>query len=100
MDPPTPVGRCLGCERRLSERWIFWHCEDPAALDLPPLEAKTKDAAGASNGFYDPTSVKAAGVAPVCSDRFYLVPCGHSVRVRYDADAKRFRPSIPSGPDW
>eukprot|EP00959_Pyramimonas_sp_CCMP1952_P228838 4784561-Pyramimonas_sp.AAC.1 len=24
MDPPTPVGRYLGRENRLSERWIDW----------------------------------------------------------------------------
>eukprot|EP00959_Pyramimonas_sp_CCMP1952_P317740 6649993-Pyramimonas_sp.AAC.2 len=82
MDPPTPVSRHLGCERRLSERWIDWRGEDPTAVGpLPPKAKKTKGAAAASASFCDLSPVKAAGMTLVYTDRPYPVPGGQSARV-------------------
>eukprot|EP00959_Pyramimonas_sp_CCMP1952_P233862 4886999-Pyramimonas_sp.AAC.1 len=36
IDPPTAVGRYLGCEHRLSTQTIQWHGELPTVLDPPP----------------------------------------------------------------
>eukprot|EP00959_Pyramimonas_sp_CCMP1952_P310912 6506669-Pyramimonas_sp.AAC.1 len=36
IDPPTAVGRYLGCERRLSVQTIEWRGELPAVLGPPP----------------------------------------------------------------
>ena len=36
MNPPTAVGRYLGCEHRVSERWIDGQGENPTVLDPPP----------------------------------------------------------------
>ena len=36
LDPPTKVGRYLGCEHRVSEKWIDWQGENPTVLDPPP----------------------------------------------------------------
>ena len=36
MDNPEPVGRYLGCEHRISERWIDWQGTNPTVLDPPP----------------------------------------------------------------
>ena len=43
LDPPTAVGRYLGCEHRLSTQQVEWQGELPAVLDPPP--PKTKKAA-------------------------------------------------------
>eukprot|EP00959_Pyramimonas_sp_CCMP1952_P152586 3192820-Pyramimonas_sp.AAC.1 len=83
-----------------SGRWIDWRGDDLAALDIPPPKAKkAEDAAAANSSFYDPVSAKAAGATLVHTDRSYPVPPGQSAWGRRDANAKHFRPSLPSGPD-
>ena len=103
MDPPTAIGRYLGCEHRVSERWINWQGENPTVLDPPP--PKPSKAAAPDDG---PNAAVArvgnafsAQTAPLLFDHTYPVPPGQAVWVRYDADAWRFRTSLPScGPDW
>ena len=100
MDPPTTVGRFLGCEHVVSEKWIDWHGEEPTVLDPPPLKTKkvkTLDSAPAELGLW---SLGCQTHHAFC-DRSYPVPPNESVWVRYDAAAKRYKASLPDGgPDW
>eukprot|EP00959_Pyramimonas_sp_CCMP1952_P131428 2748044-Pyramimonas_sp.AAC.1 len=40
IDPPTAVGRYLGCEHRLSTQLVEWQGELPTILDPPPPKVK------------------------------------------------------------
>eukprot|EP00959_Pyramimonas_sp_CCMP1952_P186588 3901516-Pyramimonas_sp.AAC.1 len=40
IDPPTAVGRYLGCEHRLSTQLVEWQCELPTTLGPPPPRVK------------------------------------------------------------
>eukprot|EP00959_Pyramimonas_sp_CCMP1952_P122612 2563316-Pyramimonas_sp.AAC.1 len=40
IDPPTNVGRYLGCEHHLSTQCVEWHGELPTVLDPPPPKVK------------------------------------------------------------
>ena len=98
MDPPTPVGRYLGCEHHATEKWITWQGEDPTVLDPPPpKQPKEKKADSAPAGFHDPVEAAVAGRLPMYCDRSYSVPDGQDVWVRYDPNAQHFRTTLQSG---
>eukprot|EP00959_Pyramimonas_sp_CCMP1952_P067050 1399927-Pyramimonas_sp.AAC.1 len=40
IDPPTAVGRYLGCEHRLSTQFVEWQGELPTTLDPPPPKVR------------------------------------------------------------
>ena len=46
MDPPTPVGRYLGCERHITEKWVDCKGEDPTVLGPLPPKVKKADYRG------------------------------------------------------
>ena len=83
MDPPTKVGRYLGCEHKVYDKEIDWHGENPTVMDPPPPKAK-KDA--------EADAVPAEALS-------YTVPQGCKAWVRRDV-AKRYLSSLPGGPLW
>eukprot|EP00959_Pyramimonas_sp_CCMP1952_P394008 8255762-Pyramimonas_sp.AAC.1 len=91
MDPPTPVGRYLGCEHRVSEKWVAWQGVAPIMLDSPPpKEQKTK---GLADSEYQPAAVahgatQRDSATPIYCGRSFRAPKGHSAWVRYDANTK------------
>ena len=42
IDPPTAVGRYLGCEHHVTDQIIEWQGELPTVLDPPPKVKKAK----------------------------------------------------------
>ena len=85
IDPPTKVGRYLGCEHRVSEKWIDWQGENPTVLDPPPPK--------------QPKNVPDA--AP--SELAHLsIPDGSAVWIRRDPQATNFKTLLPEsgGPEW
>ena len=99
MDLPTPVGRYLGCEHHVTEKWITWQGEDPT-VSPPPKQPKENKADNAPAGFHDPVQAAVAGKLPVYCDRSYPVPDEQYVWVRYDPNAQHSRTTLESGPDW
>ena len=45
MDPPTAVGRYLGCEHRVYDKETDWQGAETTALDPPPPKVKKEQAA-------------------------------------------------------
>ena len=79
MDPPTPVGRYLGCDHHATEKWITWQDEAPTVLDPPPPKRpKGEKVDYAPAGLHGPAQAAAAGKLPVYCDRSYPVPMGRT----------------------
>ena len=86
MDEPEPVGRYLGCEHRVSERWIDWQGTNPTVLDPPPpKESKNKDSeendttAAAGIGFNELDPGHKKKFSPTFCDRTFAVPLAQNV---------------------
>eukprot|EP00959_Pyramimonas_sp_CCMP1952_P455314 9471372-Pyramimonas_sp.AAC.1 len=91
--PPIPVGRYLGCEHRIPEKWVDWQGVAQTTLDPPAPKGQNADGvadAGHQSAAVAHGATQQGTMTLIYCDRSFHVPRGHSAWVRYDANANRY----------